>query len=1172
MSRNEKYLRHSFAGGELSPEMFGRLDDVKYQAGAATLQNLIVQPNGSADRRTGTRMVRRSKDPTKTSQLFGFAFNNDQSMVVEASRAPVTGREIGHFRFHTAGASLLYETPDTYIGAQRVTIYNTANGYVGIVGHSFQTGDPVALTMYPEPGVGNTAVFGAASASGTLQVTFTPSTGAMSTSGGHQVVFRKSTSGGPTLPSNIEEGRFYWTLPNNELSESRNGPPLEHVATSSGNIRFAAMPEYVEATDRAAPTVPALANHVYYAIYVDGNNIRLAWTYADAIAGNYLVDSVSEGERDTSRKAHYAYRNGDLVRHSGDDYYAFRAPWCSADVPDDHNRVDSTDHNGVPPTGTNHWMALPGINATVTVDTGADTIDWGSAHNLSSGDPFVVEDATTTAPAPLVEGTVYYVINPTANTFQASLTPMGPPVDLTTAGTSVQVLANPIYEVPHFFTEGNLPQITTAQSGDVLTLAHRDRPVAELRRVSATRWELHDVRFGAAVAAPETPFESVTNRGEGHEITAVTTASPGVFTLGGEHFFAVGDPVEVEDMSAAGVSDGYYRVGTVPAGNQVTLRHIEDNGYVNPSTTTLGSNPRMRYTEPGVERASTYAVTAVDGDGEESPASGTLEVDNNLLVVGAYNTIQWNAVGGATRYRVYKQENGLLGFIGETEQLTFKDDNIEPDLGITPPIPDTALRRTSVVTFDATGDAVAWADHGLLDGDPVVFRTNDTMPGVTHGETYLVANAAEDSFQIQDSAGAIVNITGTDTGTHRAVAGKFPASVAYAEGRRVFAGSRTLPQDVWMTASGTEADLSYSLPTVDTDRIYFRIAAREFSPVRHVVPLSQLLLLSGSTELRLTPVNDDAITPDSISVRPQSYVGCGYPQPAVVNNAVVFVAARGGHVRELGYSADVLGYLTGDLSLRAAHLFDGLTVTDQAYQKAPVPTVWFISSGGKLLGLTYIPEQQVGAWHQHVTQDGTFESVAVVPEGDEDVVYVVVKRGDDRFVERLAEVYTPALEDNYYADSGFTYDGAAETVFAGLDHLEGETVAVLADGVASTATVSSGQITLAAAASVVHVGLPMTSRLETLPLAVQRDAWGSGRTKSITKVWARVVASGAFEVGQLGQSAASSGVPAAGSTLTGQVELLIPGTWGDDGQAFIQQTTPLPLHVASLTLEVVLGN
>ena len=122
-------------------------------------------------------------------------------------------------------------------------------------------------------------------------------------------------------------------------------------------------------------------------------------------------------------------------------------------------------------------------------------------------------------------------------------------------------------------------------------------------------------------------------------------------------------------------------------------------------------------------------------------------------------------------------------------------------------------------------------------------------------------------------------------------------------------------------------------------------------------------MLTGSAEWRVTSVNSDAITPTSISVKPQSYVGSNNSQPVIVNNSMVYAASRGGHVRELGYNWQANGFITGDLSLRAAHLFDNFAILDMGMAKAPLPVVWFINDQGKLLGLTYVPEQAIGAWH-----------------------------------------------------------------------------------------------------------------------------------------------------------------------------------------------------------------
>ena len=257
-------------------------------------------------------------------------------------------------------------------------------------------------------------------------------------------------------------------------------------------------------------------------------------------------------------------------------------------------------------------------------------------------------------------------------------------------------------------------------------------------------------------------------------------------------------------------------------------------------------------------------------------------------------------------------------------------------------------------------------------------------------------------------------------------AGNYPGAVSYFEQRRCFAGTLNEPQKIWMTKSGTESNMSYSLPVQDDSRIEFKVAAREANTIRHIVPLTELLLMTGSAEWRVTSVNSDAITPTSISVRPQSYVGISNVQPSIINNSMVYASARGGHVRELGYNWQANGFATNDLSIRAAHLFDNEEITDMAFSKAPIPIVWMTSTSGKLLGLTYVPEQQIGSWHRHDT-DGTFESVAVVAEGKEDSLYAVINRTINgstvRFIERMASRQFATPSDAFFVDCGSTYDG-----------------------------------------------------------------------------------------------------------------------------------------------------
>ena len=414
-------------------------------------------------------------------------------------------------------------------------------------------------------------------------------------------------------------------------------------------------------------------------------------------------------------------------------------------------------------------------------------------------------------------------------------------------------------------------------------------------------------------------------------------------------------------------------------------------------------------------------------------------------------------------------------------------------------------------------------------------------------------------------------------------AGEYPGAVSYFEQRRCFAGTTNKPQNIWMTKSGTESNMSYSLPIRDDDRIAFRVAAREANTIRHIVPLTQLLLLTSSAEWRVTSVNSDAITPSTISVRPQSYVGSSNVQPVIINNTLIYGAARGGHVRELAYNWQASGFITGDLSLRAPHLFDTFDIVDMAYAKAPQPMVWFVSTSGRLLGLTYVPEQQVGAWHWHDT-DGVFESCTVVAEGGEDALYCVIRRtingASVRYVERMASRQFSDQADAFFVDCGATYSGVPADVISGLGHLEGKTVSILADGaVHPQRVVTGGSITLDIEASTVQIGLPIEADLQTLPLAVQLQdgSFGQGRFKNVNKVWLRVYRSSGIFVGPSANELTEAkqrttenyGAPPA--LKSEEIPLVLTPSWADSGQIFVRQSDPLQLTVVSMTAEVALG-
>jgi hypothetical protein len=503
----------------------------------------------------------------------------------------------------------------------------------------------------------------------------------------------------------------------------------------------------------------------------------------------------------------------------------------------------------------------------------------------------------------------------------------------------------------------------------------------------------------------------------------------------------------------------------------------------------------------------TYAVTSVDTDGvTESLASVLESVANDLSLSGNVNTLSWSAATGASRYNIYKQRSGTLGFIGQTTGLSIVDNNVLPDIVKVPP------------------------------------------------EAVIELNSE---------------------------AGNYPAAVTYHEQRRWFAGSDLEPQTVWATRNGTGANLTSSFPSQDDDAIKFRVASRQQNRIRHLIPLSDLIALTAGGEFRVFSDNAPAITPTSLSVKPLGYAGSSNVQPVTTSSSIVFVQAQGSRVRELSQNAD--GYRTVDLSIMAPHLVNGKQIVDLAYTRAPDQIAWAVRSDGVLLGLTYVPDQQVYGWHQHDTA-GAFESVCVVPEAGEDVLYAVVRRtiggGQVRHIERLSTRVFSDAEDSFYLDAGLTYRGGPASTISGLHHLEGEVVTILADGATvEQRRVVAGAVSLSTPASVVHIGLPYISDFATLPLSSEgAAAAGQGTTKNISKVHLRVAQSSLVQVGptfgKLRQAPAREVLDPYDSPpplRSGEVSLTIDPKWNTEGAVCVRQAEPLPLTVVSMVLEFATG-
>ena len=111
----QRGFQNSFSGGEISPAFWGRIDDPKYQAGAALLRNFLVNPAGYIENRPGTTFVRKGRNAFDSIKLIPFTYSTTQTMVLEMGS--------GYCRFHTQGAVVLAGTaPSSWQGSSTCTI------------------------------------------------------------------------------------------------------------------------------------------------------------------------------------------------------------------------------------------------------------------------------------------------------------------------------------------------------------------------------------------------------------------------------------------------------------------------------------------------------------------------------------------------------------------------------------------------------------------------------------------------------------------------------------------------------------------------------------------------------------------------------------------------------------------------------------------------------------------------------------------------------------------------------------------------------------------------------------------------------------------------------------------------------------------------------------------
>jgi hypothetical protein len=792
------------------------------------------------------------------------------------------------------------------------------------------------------------------------------------------------------------------------------------------------------------------------------------------------------------------------------------------------------------------------------------------------------------------------VANKTTNTFE--LTDLDDNNIDTSAYTTFTSGGNAsrIFELTTTYAEADLRVIKYTQSADIMTLCHPSYVESELSRTQHYAWSLDSINWDPIIAWPtgisgtgngsaetytyaitavatETGEESLTGVEAGQSITGITQANPGVVTIA-SHGYNDFDIIDLESI-----------VGMTEL-NGVRVR-------VASSTT----NTFALKDEQG-DNIDTTSYTAYSSGGTASRAS--TDVTSAALSASNTITLNWTEVENAESYNIYRKENGVFGFIGTTEELSFIDNNIGPILDDSPP-----KRRRPFDGANYPGAVTYHKQRRIFGGpnaNPQTFY--GTQVGNFANMNRAVPAKDSDAFQFtldSEQVQQIRHITSLKkliiftSGSTWLVKGNAdseiitPSSVDSDE-EFVAPCSHVRPlrigRDViYLEEGGKEVlYLNYSLEADGLDGESLTLISSHLFKRREVVewayakiPYSVIWCVTDTGELLALTYNR----------KQQVWAWSRHETDGQVESVAVILEDN-----EWGYKEDFV-YLSVKRTVGGETKRFIERMHSRNFQL--VEDAFFVDSGLSL-----------DNWNANTTSTMTLtggtnwttdetltltENATLSPFASSDVGRVIALRIKDEngnITDRVqveVTAYTSStvisvkpksiipvsLQGVVTTHWSFTF-----TTLSNIDHLEGETVSILADGDVDTQqVVTNGAVTLSNPTSKAHVGLPYNSDLETLDVDfTQAGIETKTKKKGISELTVIVEESRGLFAGSdadnlneyLQREDENYNEPT--DLLTGKMELSITPDWTDGGRVFVRQSDPLPLTILAIIPEVEISD
>ncbi len=369
--------------------------------------------------------------------------------------------------------------------------------------------------------------------------------------------------------------------------------------------------------------------------------------------------------------------------------------------------------------------------------------------------------------------------------------------------------------------------------------------------------------------------------------------------------------------------------------------------------------------------------------------------------------------------------------------------------------------------------------------------------------------------------------------------------------------------------------------TVKADNGYgYELSSEQINDICWLSSGRVLAIGTVGADFTLSTSGGEGSLPMTVKVVRHSTYGSEPVAPLKISNTTLFVQRYGRKVRAFVYDSNSDGYVAKDVTTLASHITES-GIREMALQQEPVPVVWCALKNGSLIGMTYEAEESVRAWHTHTMKGAFVESIVTQPaeNGRYDELYLAVRRtvgGEEkRYIEVMERGMTEendAPSECFYVDCGLSYSGEKVKSVGGLEHLEGETVAILADGaVQPERVVRDGKIELDVPAAVVHVGLPYVSVLQPSALSgLGEYSVSENGKKRISSLLIRFYKTLGVKVGRNGHTEplvfrrTSDRTDCPPELFSGDRKISFSGCWDDSAVIRVEQDQPLPATVLGM--------